>query len=77
MADGYIGLAPLTDLVSDEAKAEVEGVQAEIIAGNYPIFVGPLKDNAGNVVVPEGEAMTAREDIWAMDYVLEGITAMQ
>mgnify|MGYP001070788059 CR=1 FL=1 len=77
MADGYIGLAPLTDLVSDEAKAEVERVQAEIIAGNYPIFVGPLKDNAGNVVVPEGEAMTAREDIWAMDYVLEGITAMQ
>jgi len=77
MADGYIDLAPLTDLVSNEARAAVESVQAEIVAGNYPIFVGPLKDNQGNVVVADGEAMTAREDIWAMDYVLEGITAMQ
>ncbi len=77
MADGYIGLAPLTDLVSDEAKAEVEKVQAEIVAGNHPIFVGPLKDNEGNVVVPDGYAMTDRAEIWKMEYVLEGITAIQ
>jgi basic membrane protein A len=77
MADGYIGLAPLTDLVSDEAKAEVERVKAEIIAGDFPIFVGPLKDNEGNVVVEAGDALTERDEIWAIDYVLEGITAIQ
>ncbi|MGI6732676.1 MAG: BMP family ABC transporter substrate-binding protein [Anaerovoracaceae bacterium] len=77
MADGYIGLAPLTDLVSDEAKAKVEEVQAEIMAGNFPIFVGPLKDNQGNVVVEAGDALTERADIWKIDYVLEGITAIQ
>lgn len=77
MADGYIGLAPLTDLVSDEAKAKVAEVQALIEAGGYPIFVGPLNDNAGNEVVPAGSALTERGDIWSIDYVLEGITAIQ
>jgi basic membrane protein A len=77
MADGYIGLAPMTDLVSAEAKAKVEEVMAQIVAGTYPIFVGPLKDNAGNEVVPSGSAMTDRGAIWSMDYVLEGITAIQ
>ncbi|HPO04658.1 MAG TPA: BMP family ABC transporter substrate-binding protein [Bacillota bacterium] len=77
MADGYIGLAPLTDLVSDEAKAEVERVQAEIIAGNYPIFVGPLKDNEGNEVVAAGDALVTHDEIWSMEFVLEGITAIQ
>ncbi len=77
MADGYIGLAPLTDLVSGEAKTKVEEVQAQIVAGNYPIFVGPLKDNQGNEVVPDGEALTTHDEIWAMEYILEGITAIQ
>ncbi len=77
MADGYIDLAPMTDLVSDEAKAKVEDVKAQIIAGDYPIFVGPLKDNKGNEVVPAGKALTERGDIWAMNWVLEGITAAE
>ena len=77
MADGYIGLAPLTSLVSDEAKAEVERVQDQIVAGDYPIFVGPLKDNEGNVVVEEGKALSSHDEIWSIDWVLEGITAIQ
>lgn len=77
MADGYIGLAPLTDLVSDEAKEKVAEVEKKIVAGDYPIFVGPLKDNEGNVVVPEGKALTTHDEIWAMEWVLEGITAIQ
>lgn len=77
MADGYIGLAPLTALVSDEAKEKVTEIQAQIEAGEYPIFVGPLKDNEGNEVVAAGDALTTHDEIWAMNYVLEGITAIQ
>ncbi|MDD2483801.1 MAG: BMP family ABC transporter substrate-binding protein [Eubacteriales bacterium] len=77
IADGYIDLAPLTDLVSDEAKAKVEEVKTQIVAGDYPIFVGPLKDNKGNEVVAAGSALTERGDIWAMNWVLEGITATE
>lgn len=73
MKDGYIGLAPMTDLVSPEAKAKVEEVQAQIAAGEHPIFVGPIKDNQGNVVVPEGETLD-RAGIWSMNYLVEGVT---
>jgi basic membrane protein A len=74
MADGYVGLAPLTDLVPDDVKAKVEEVQAKIVAGEFPIFVGPIKDNAGNVVVQEGETLD-RAAIWQMEYLVEGVTA--
>lgn len=77
MADGYIGLAPMTDLVSDEIKDKVAEVEAQIVAGQHPIFVGPLKDNEGKEVVADGDALTTHDEIWAMDFVLEGITAMQ
>lgn len=73
MKDGYLGLAPMTDLVTDEAKAKVEEVQAKIVAGEYPIFVGPIKDNQGNVVVEEGQTLD-RAGIWSMDYLVEGVS---
>lgn len=73
MADGYVGLADLSDLVSDDAKAKVEEVQAKIMAGEFPIFVGPIKDNKGNIVVPEGTTLD-RAGIWSMDYLVEGAT---
>jgi len=76
MKDGYIGLAPLTDLVSEEAKAKVEEVQAKIVAGEFPIFVGPIKDNKGNIVVKEGEVLD-RAGIWKINYLVQGVTAVE
>lgn len=73
MQDGYIGLAPMTDLVKPETKAKVEEVQAKMEAGEFPVFVGPIKDNQGNVVVPEGETLD-RAGIWQMNYLVEGVT---
>jgi basic membrane protein A len=77
MADGYLGLAPLTDLVPEEVKAKVEEVKAQILAGDFPIFVGPLNDNQGNEVVADGDALLTRDEIWSMEFILEGITAIE
>lgn len=74
MADGYVGLAPMTDLVPEDVQAKVEEVQAKIIAGDFPIFVGPIKDNQGNIVVKEGEVLD-RTGIWQIEYLVEGVTA--
>ncbi|MDR1028672.1 MAG: BMP family ABC transporter substrate-binding protein, partial [Clostridiales Family XIII bacterium] len=57
MADGYVDLAPLTKNVSEEAAAKVKEVMTKIKDGEFPIFVGPIKDNAGNEKVPEGQAL--------------------
>lgn len=73
MADGYVSLAEMTDLVPADVQAKVKEVEAKIVAGEFPIFVGPIKDNKGNVVVPEGTTLD-RAGIWSMDYLVEGAT---
>lgn len=75
MKDGYVGLAELSDLVPADVKAQVEEVQAEIEAGNFPIFVGPIKDNTGKIVVEEGVTLD-RAGIWSMDYLVQGATGV-
>ncbi len=71
MADGYVGLAEMSDLVPADVQAKVKEVQDKIMAGEFPIFVGPIKDNKGNIVVPEGTTLD-RAGIWSMNYLVEG-----
>ncbi len=73
MKDGYIGLAPMTNLVPEDVKKKVEEVQEKMIAGTFPVFVGPIKDNQGNIVVKEGETLD-RAGIWKMEYLVQGVT---
>ncbi|MDR1796736.1 MAG: BMP family ABC transporter substrate-binding protein [Clostridiales Family XIII bacterium] len=75
LADGYVDLAPLTANVTEEAKAKVAEVRAQFEAGE-PVFVGPIEDNAGNVVVAEGESLD-RAGIWSMEYLVKGVTASE
>ncbi|MGI5824595.1 MAG: BMP family ABC transporter substrate-binding protein [Bacillota bacterium] len=74
MADGYLDLAVNEDIVPEDIMAKVNEVKDKMLAGEFPVFVGPLTDNAGNVVVAEGETLD-REGIWKTDWLLEGITA--
>ena len=76
MADGYVDLKINEALVSEDILAQVNEVKDKILAGEFPIFVGPLKDNQGNVVVEEGVALD-RDGIWQIDWLLEGITASE
>ena len=77
MADGYVGLAPMTELVPQEVQDAVNEVQAKMIAGEFPVFVGPIHDTEGNVLVAEGEALE-REAIWTvMQALVDGVNAVQ
>ena len=71
MADGYVALAPMSDLVPADVQAAVEAAQKKIESGEMKIFTGPIKDNAGNVVVPEGTTLD-RAGIWSINYLVEG-----
>lgn len=71
MEEGYMDLAEMTDLVSGDAKAKVEEVRAQIEAGEFKIFTGPIKDNTGAERVKEGEVLD-RAAIWEIDYLVEG-----
>lgn len=75
LKDGYVALAPMSDLVPADVQAKVKEVQAKIESGEFKPFTGPIKDNKGNVVVPEGTSLD-RAGIWKIKYLVEGATGV-
>lgn len=72
MVDGVVGLAPYGPMVTDEAKALVETETERINSGAWDVFHGPLYNQAGDLVVAEGEAMTDGEML-EMEWLVQGV----
>lgn len=73
--DGVVGLSPIADFVPEEIRAEIEADEAKFASGEetiYTIFTGPIKDQAGEVKVPDGQAMTD-EELLSMNWFVEGV----
>jgi basic membrane protein A len=72
MADGMVMLAPFGASVTAETKAEIEAKAAEIKAGTFAPFTGPITAQDGTEKYAEGETATL-EELLAMDYFVEGV----
>ena len=72
MADGYVDLLPLTENAPEGAAEKVAEIEAQIKAGDFNVFAGPVKNQAGEVVIADGE-QPDRAKIWAMDYLVQGV----
>jgi basic membrane protein A and related proteins len=73
LKEGIVKPSPYTAQVSEEAKKAADAVKGKFMEGTFVIFKGPLKDNTGKVVLPEGKSLpqTAIE-LESMDYLVEG-----
>ena len=74
LKDGFVKMAPFGESVSAKARAAINKKKAEIIAGTFDPFAGPLKDQQGQVKVPEGTTLTVPQK-YAMDWLVEGVDA--
>lgn len=74
MKDGYIDILPLTENAPEGAQAKVDEVAAKIKAGEFNVFTGPIKNQAGEVMIPEG-VKPDRAKIWETNYLVEGVIA--
>lgn len=72
MAGGMVDIAPFGSSVSDEVKGLIEERKQQIIAGEFDIFAGPLRDQAGNEILADGEVATL-EELLSTDYFVEGV----
>ncbi len=72
MDQGIVDIAPFGPMVPDEVKAMVEEAKAKIVAGQDTVFMGPIKNQAGEVVVPEGE-IPSDGDLLGMSWFVEGV----
>lgn len=70
---GVVDISPLNmNLITDDSiQGLVDKARDEIIGGK-DIFTGPIKDNKGNIVIPEGTTPTDA-DILSMMYFVEGV----
>ena len=72
MKDGEVVMAPYTNM-PDDVKKMAEATQAAITAGTLHPFKGPIYDQAGKLVVKEGEVLPDK-DILSMNWYVKGIT---
>ena len=59
--------------MTDETIALVEERRQEIIDGTLDYFAGPITDNQGNVVVPEGGTIPWEERTLCCQWLIEGV----
>ena len=72
MGDGIVGLAPLADDVPEDIATQIESLTADIIAGDFHPFTGPITDNEGNEVVADGETPDDGA-LLTMEYLVAGV----
>ncbi|WP_238547682.1 BMP family ABC transporter substrate-binding protein [Meridianimarinicoccus roseus] len=73
MAEGTVGLTPLSDAVPADVRAQIEDRQAQIIAGTFEVFAGPVVAQDGTVKVAEG-AVLDDGGLWSMDFLVKGVS---
>ena len=69
---GLVDLDTLTANAPEGAQEAVDTAKEQIISGELHPFAGPLTNQAGEVVVPEGTTM-ADDEIWNMNWFVEGV----
>jgi simple sugar transport system substrate-binding protein len=74
LKEGVVKTSPYGPAVRAEARQAADAVKAQLLAGTFVIFKGPIKDNKGNVVIPEGTEHRQHDLVLeAMNYQVEGV----
>ncbi len=74
MSAGVLAIAPIGKMVPEDIAAKVMKRQAEITAGTFHPFQGPIKDQAGTVRVKDGETIPDA-DLYSMNWYVQGVEA--
>jgi len=70
--EGAVDLSPFGPAVPDDVKTIVNGRKSDMINGKWAVFTGPVRNQTGEIMIPEGKAMTD-DEIWNMDWFVEGV----
>jgi basic membrane protein A len=73
LAAGMVGNGPYGKDVTDEMLALVDERRQQILDGTFDYFAGPLRDNEGNEIVPEGGTIPFEERTTCCLWLIEGV----
>lgn len=74
LKEGFVKMSAYGPAVSDAAKKKADAIKADMIAGKFDIFKGPLKDNKGKEVIAAGKTFKQTDlELEKMNYLVEGV----
>jgi basic membrane protein A len=74
LKEGLVKVSPYGPMVGETARKHADTVKAQLMAGSYVIFKGPLFDNKGKMVVASGiERNQTDPELEKMDYLVDGV----
>ena len=75
LKEGYVKMSAYGPAVADAAKKNAEDIKARMIAGNFEVFKGPLKDNKGKEIIAAGKGYKQTDiELEKMNYLVEGVS---
>ncbi len=72
LASGMVVITDYNPAIPEDVVAEAEETRKAIIDGTLHPFAGPIHNQAGELVVPEGETASDKQ-LLSMDYYVQGI----
>jgi len=72
METGIVDIAPFGSMVPENVRAQVLEAKAKIIAKELVVFAGPVRNQQGEVVIPEGQVPTD-EQMLGMNWFVQGV----
>ncbi|WP_028228773.1 BMP family ABC transporter substrate-binding protein [Paraburkholderia ferrariae] len=74
LKEGFVKMSPYGPKVTAEARANADAVKAQMMAAQYVIFKGPMKDNKGADVIPAGTSHVQTDiALESMNYLVAGV----
>ena len=74
LKEGFVKTSPYGAKVNDAAKQQADDIKGQMMNGTFTIYSGPIKDNQGKLVIPEG-TIKAQTDVSleSMNWLVEGV----
>jgi simple sugar transport system substrate-binding protein len=72
MKESMVALSPLNPVVPADVAKLFEAKKAEIVAGKFQPFTGPIKDNEGKERVAAGQVLS-EDELWSLKWYAEGV----
>jgi simple sugar transport system substrate-binding protein len=74
LKDGFVKAGAYGRAVAEPARKGADTVKAQMMKGDFVIFKGPLKNNAGSTVIAAGAAHKQTDVVLEqMNYLVEGV----
>ena len=72
LKEKFVDIAPFGKRVTAATRAQINKVKADMIAGKFYEFAGPLYDQSGKLRIAKGKRMTVK-DLYAMNWLVKGV----